>query len=289
MTACNKAQFVQDITVPDGTVLPAGAAFRKTWRLLNVGSCTWTENYGLVFFSGDRLHVRPGYRLNRVVRPGDAVDVSADFVAPATPGRYRGNWMLIDASGVRFGIGPYGNNPFWVDIRVTPLVDGRGFDFAANMCGALWTNGRDTLPCPGNPGADSGSVSLLINPMFEGGRRENEPTLWTRPQSSRGGVIAGLFPAYKVRSGDRFLASIGCLQNSKGCDVTFYLDYKIAGQPRGNLGVWQEVYDGRFSEVEVDLSALAGQEVQFILQVVNNGKPAAANAFWFTPFILRAN
>lgn len=284
---CDWLAFVKDISIPDGSVLPAGASFTKTWRLRNIGSCTWTTNYSLVYVSGDRMHVQAAYWLNAVVRPGEMVDVSAQFVAPSAPGSYRGYWMLANAYGYTFGFGPTTQSAFWVDITVQGAVTGRGFDFAANMCNALWSNADRDLPCPGNPDSEHGSVVLLTSPVFEGGRHENEPTLWTRPEAQRGGIISGLFPAYKVHNGDRFVSSIGCLDDSKGCDVTFYLDAKIPGQPTRNLGAWQEIYDGDYRDVEVDLSSLAGQTVQFILRVENNGKAAAANAFWFTPAIYR--
>ncbi|HGJ66308.1 TPA: hypothetical protein ENS27_13160, partial [bacterium] len=46
---CNWAGFVADVTVPDGTSFAPGAAFIKTWRLKNIGTCTWTGKYGLSF------------------------------------------------------------------------------------------------------------------------------------------------------------------------------------------------------------------------------------------------
>jgi hypothetical protein len=53
--ACNQAQFISDLTVPDGTSYTVGTAFTKTWRLMNVGSCAWTTSYSLVFFNGESL------------------------------------------------------------------------------------------------------------------------------------------------------------------------------------------------------------------------------------------
>ncbi|PIU90073.1 MAG: hypothetical protein COS63_04110, partial [Anaerolineae bacterium CG06_land_8_20_14_3_00_57_67] len=52
VTRCDWAQFVADITVPDGASFAPGAAFTKTWRLKNIGTCTWTTSYALVFVSG---------------------------------------------------------------------------------------------------------------------------------------------------------------------------------------------------------------------------------------------
>ncbi|HET6846235.1 MAG TPA: NBR1-Ig-like domain-containing protein, partial [Anaerolineales bacterium] len=53
---CNAAAFVRDVSIPDGTTVQPGADFTKTWRLSNVGTCTWTTAYALVFVTGDRMH-----------------------------------------------------------------------------------------------------------------------------------------------------------------------------------------------------------------------------------------
>ena len=54
-SACDKAQFISDVSIPDGTTLQPGATFTKTWRLKNVGTCAWTTSYQLVFFSGEQM------------------------------------------------------------------------------------------------------------------------------------------------------------------------------------------------------------------------------------------
>ena len=45
LSTCDMAQFVADVTVPDGTTYAPGAAFTKTWRLKNIGTCTWSTSY----------------------------------------------------------------------------------------------------------------------------------------------------------------------------------------------------------------------------------------------------
>src|SRR5512141_2598891 len=52
---CDAAQFVSDVTVPDGTKYDPGTAFKKTWRLKNIGTCTWSTSSSLVFDSGERM------------------------------------------------------------------------------------------------------------------------------------------------------------------------------------------------------------------------------------------
>jgi len=118
---CDRAQFVTDVTIPDGTDFAPGATFTKTWRLRNNGTCTWTSGYALVFDSGVALGGPASQQLTTgTVAPGQTIDVSVNLTAPAAVGTYRGNWRLRNASGAVFGIGPAGNLPFWVEVEVPP-------------------------------------------------------------------------------------------------------------------------------------------------------------------------
>ncbi len=121
-TPCNKAApgTILDITIPDGTILNVGETFVKTWRLQNVGSCTWTRLYKLTFFSGNSLNAMQTTTLSQEVDPGEVVDLSVSMQAPQNPGTYQSNWMLSDPEGNLFGIGRNGDAPFWVKIEVVP-------------------------------------------------------------------------------------------------------------------------------------------------------------------------
>jgi hypothetical protein len=115
---CNRAEYVTDVTYPDGTTVLAGASFTKTWRLMNTGSCTWTSGYRLVFSSGDPMGAQTATKFtNNAIPPGSTVDVSIDLTAPGSPGTYRGNFKLRDSDGVSFGINASGNDAFWVEIK----------------------------------------------------------------------------------------------------------------------------------------------------------------------------
>ncbi|MEN6392564.1 MAG: NBR1-Ig-like domain-containing protein, partial [Anaerolineaceae bacterium] len=72
----DKAEFVKDITVPDGTLFSPGDEFVKTWRLRNVGTCTWTELYQLVFVGGDPMGGASSTPLSEVVPQGETIDLS---------------------------------------------------------------------------------------------------------------------------------------------------------------------------------------------------------------------
>jgi hypothetical protein len=107
-----------DITIPDDTLLKPGQSFSKTWRLVNMGNCTWDHQYSVVFFSGDLLSAPRTNVLSETVIPYQSVDITVDMVAPPQTGSYQGNWKIKNPKGELFGLGPGGNAPFWVRITV---------------------------------------------------------------------------------------------------------------------------------------------------------------------------
>lgn len=121
---CNKAAAGNpiDVTIPDDMKMMPGTNFSKTWRIENVGACTWTRLYSVTFFSGNSLGARHTHNLQQPVNPGDIVDLTVDMVAPQNIGLYQSNWMLSDPDGNLFGIGPHGDAPFWVRIEVVEVV-----------------------------------------------------------------------------------------------------------------------------------------------------------------------
>ena len=101
-SSCDSALFITDVTYPDNTVVPAGSAFTKTWRLQNTGSCSWTPSYALVFVSGSVMNGPTVQALSGNVNPGQTIDISVNLQAPSSDGTYTGNWGLRNASGVIF-------------------------------------------------------------------------------------------------------------------------------------------------------------------------------------------
>lgn len=117
--ACNWAEFVADVSYPDNTLVPSGSNFIKTWRLKNIGSCTWTSGYRLLFVSGDGMSGAGSVQLtNGTVPPGSTVDTNISLIAPVSNGTYQGNYKLQAADGSVFGIGANANNVFYVKIKV---------------------------------------------------------------------------------------------------------------------------------------------------------------------------
>ncbi len=141
---CNRAEFVKDLTVPDGTTFAPGASFVKTWRLKNNGSCTWTNSYRVVFDSGVSMGAPASFNLPDTVAPGDTIDISVNMVAPGTADDYESYWKLQDASGTSFGLGSNGQDSFWVKIT----VGSTSVPFAVNKVSVSVDNANVTANCP---------------------------------------------------------------------------------------------------------------------------------------------
>ncbi|MBQ6520217.1 MAG: hypothetical protein IJI14_15995 [Anaerolineaceae bacterium] len=161
--ACrNEAEFIDDITIPDGTKVAPGAAFTKTWRLKNIGTCTWTPSYQVVSVGRFRMGGQQYAYLPKAVAPGQTVDISMNVVAPTFPDDYASEYRLQDASGNLFGITGTRSKQelsFWLKIVVednakcalvssSPASVYRNGEFDAvfkikNNSGSTWTNDFD--------------------------------------------------------------------------------------------------------------------------------------------------
>lgn len=160
---CDRVAFVKDVTIPDGEELSPGENFTKTWRLKNNGSCTWSSSYSLVFDHGDSMDGPPSKQLTSgTVAPGDTIDVSVDLTAPASPGTFKGFWKLRNGSGVIFGIGVTGTNPFWVEIEVVPVTTTMDIDFVIGESGQATSTGTSSgSRFVGDNGSDSSSQAFI--------------------------------------------------------------------------------------------------------------------------------
>jgi hypothetical protein len=121
LAPCNQADFVTDVTIPDGSLVYSGTTFIKTWRVRNTGSCTWTPDYRFVFVGGDALGGPAFTRLGIAVAPGKTIDISLLLGAPTSTGNYQALYKLADANGNLFGTGAGGDGAIDVFIIDGPL------------------------------------------------------------------------------------------------------------------------------------------------------------------------
>jgi hypothetical protein len=158
-------------------------------------------------------------------------------------------------------------------------------DLVGSACNAQWQGNDGTRTCPGQEGDAGGYVLPLTLGQLEGGTTVSLPTLLTVPSSSKDGYVLGLYPQYLVESGDHFQATVGCEANSLACSVLFRLSYLDSSGAPHDLWSLGEFYDGKYFVLDVDLSALAGQQVRLVLSVNSLGSATGDRALWVGPRI----
>jgi hypothetical protein len=103
--ACDNANFVNDVTIPDGTEVLADSTFIKTWRFKNLGPCTWTTSYRLVFSyvsdTGKNGVFTPPDPVDfpNSVLPGEVMDISITLTAPTEAETYQVVFVLQNDKG----------------------------------------------------------------------------------------------------------------------------------------------------------------------------------------------
>ncbi|MGC1375522.1 MAG: NBR1-Ig-like domain-containing protein [Anaerolineales bacterium] len=286
--ACDAAQFVADVTIPDGTPFNAGDSFDKTWRLKNVGSCSWSTSYNLVFDTGNQMNAAASAPFSKSVAPGETIDLTVRMTAPAANGLFRGYWKLKNAAGVLFGIGAAADKSFWVEIRVAASGGSTGYDFVQNAASATWTSGAGTLPFPGAADDANGAGLKVDNPKLEDGSLAGAPGLLMVPQNVYNGFVQAQYPVYHVQSGDHFQSIVNCDYNATACYVNFRLDYQVGSGPVNTFWSFNERYEGLYYRADRDISSLAGQDVKFILRIGAAGYANGDRAVWDAPRIANA-
>ena len=99
---CNVAQFLTDVTIPDGTFISFGASIDKQWLVNNNGTCDWDSTYRLKWIGGDPL----GAAQEQILYParaGTQVTLRIVFTAPTAEGTFESAWQAYGPDGSAFG------------------------------------------------------------------------------------------------------------------------------------------------------------------------------------------
>jgi Ig-like domain from next to BRCA1 gene len=109
----NNLEFLEDITVPDGTIISFGGTIDKQWLVKNNGTCDWDSTYRLKWFGGDPL----GAAQEQILFPakaGTQATLRIIFTAPTVEGSFESAWQAYDPDGIAFG------DPVFIKIVVSP-------------------------------------------------------------------------------------------------------------------------------------------------------------------------
>jgi hypothetical protein len=281
------AEFIKEIEVPNGSYFAPGISFEKIWRIKNIGKTVWTKEYDLVYVKGRAMTEKKVLPLPTNVNINESIDISLKLVSPTVPGEYDGRWMLRNVDGQLFGVGPNADQAFRVKIQVLNLNPNVSYDFLLNMREAKWYNGEDEIirfPIEQKP--EKEFVKIWANPNLESGKSDI-PAIWVHPNETQEvNKIYGIYPSYTIKDGDHFIAKAGCIKQYPDCNLVFILRYIKEDDSVVTLGTWQEIYDGKITDIDIDLSALAGEEVRFVLRMnCANKKYKDAQGFWMAPRI----
>ena len=104
---CYDLKFVEDVSIPDYTVIEQGQSFTKSWLVSNIGTCAWEPGFIFNVVSGETLN-GVAVTLDQTVQPGWQHQLSVSMVAPKdVTGNLKSVWQLADADNNFFGEGVY--------------------------------------------------------------------------------------------------------------------------------------------------------------------------------------
>ena len=108
--------FVEDVTIPDGTVVSPGASLDKQCLVQNNGTCNWDARDRLRFAGGLEMGAGTEQALFPA-RAGNQATLRISFTAPGEPGTYSTAWQAIGPEGEPFG------DPVFMEIVVQPPTE----------------------------------------------------------------------------------------------------------------------------------------------------------------------
>ena len=114
---CHWAKLVSE-NVADGTSININTNFNKSWRIKNIGTCTWNSNYKIVYYSGSSMGGPASKNFSGNVAPGETIDLVLSLKAPGTAGTYKGYWHLFGDDNIDFTQ----SKGFWVSINAVSPV-----------------------------------------------------------------------------------------------------------------------------------------------------------------------
>lgn len=107
----NNLTYIEDLTIPDGTVVQPGEAMDKRWLVSNTGTCNWDDQYRLKRIAGPDLGLAAEQSLFPA-RSGTQASIRLLFISPDEPGAQRSAWQAYSPEGDSFG------DPVFIDVVV---------------------------------------------------------------------------------------------------------------------------------------------------------------------------
>ena len=120
---CTEKAKLESETIPDQANFLPGEIFEKTWTLRNVGTCTWTADYSIIFLGGEQMNGESPPVIGQSVYPDGEIEITLPLKAPPNDGYYESFWKLQNESGEQFGLGEESAVALWIKIDVGDKSD----------------------------------------------------------------------------------------------------------------------------------------------------------------------
>jgi uncharacterized protein YkwD len=145
----NSASFVTDVTIPDNSEMAGDTGFVKIWRVVNTGTCIWTSDYTVTYYTSERMSSPASVPLT-LTYPGQTADISMPLIAPNVTGIHKGYFVIRNPAGLIMKINS--DSRLWVIISVKNTV-------VATAASAL-------VSATATPGGSSGNGFATVNCAF---------------------------------------------------------------------------------------------------------------------------
>jgi len=175
------------VTLQDGSIVPAGSEFCKVWKVRNTGTLPWSS--ARLVNVGGFAAAQKGSKGFDVpdVQPGEEVEVQCECKAPEDDGRFMSFFRLEDGNGVKFG------DRIWLDITVEStgtLHNSGSLSSSSIITPSLNAGGKAaSIPATVTSAAPSTTFSLSeVESDFDAISRESASHFSSRAQSE---VVVG--------------------------------------------------------------------------------------------------
>lgn len=108
--------YIEDVTIPDGTVVQPGEEIVKQWKIINSGTCDWNSRYSFRLIDGDAMGAKERLKLVQL-EPNEEGILEITFTAPEYVGPYYTGWQAYNAHGKAFG------DDLYMEIYVNQVVN----------------------------------------------------------------------------------------------------------------------------------------------------------------------
>jgi hypothetical protein len=159
------------------------------------------------------------------------------------------------------------------------------WDMNKDACLARWSSAAWLAWPAGHEREHADRFHQPLPSRLENGSTDNEPAIVMHPDASAK-EPSRAFSGLQGQGRRPFPGSNRVPLRNKKCKVAFQLSYRNR-MARCGPDSWNEKYDGKIQKIDVDLSKLAGKEVELILTVFSRGDSTDDRAFWLLPGIWR--